>query len=71
MLEAGGILLAEFMGRGLVDECVIYLAPMVTGGLPAIAGTQDFDLVLDDAEWQRIENDVKLRALVRRSQSGR
>lgn len=71
MLEAGGILLAEFMGRGLVDECVIYLAPMVTGGLPAIAGNQDFDLVLEEAEWQRFENDVKLRALVRRSQSGR
>lgn len=67
MIEAGGQLLAEFMHRGLVDECVIYLAPMVTGGLPAIAGMKDLDLTLEEADWQVIGNDVKLRALVRKA----
>jgi diaminohydroxyphosphoribosylaminopyrimidine deaminase/5-amino-6-(5-phosphoribosylamino)uracil reductase len=71
MIEAGGKLLAEFMQRGLVDECVIYLAPMITGGLPAVAGMQDFDLELEEAEWQTFANDVKLRASVRKVYSGK
>lgn len=64
MVESGGQLLAEFMRRGLVDECVIYLAPLITGGLPAVAGMQDFELVLGEAEWQTFDDDIKLRALV-------
>jgi hypothetical protein len=40
---------------------------MVTGGLPAIAGMKDLDLTLEEADWQVIGNDVKLRALVRKA----
>lgn len=39
LLEAGGSLVGSFLDEGLIDEWVIYLAPMVTGGpSPAIGG---------------------------------
>ena len=37
-LEAGSVLSGEFLRRGLVDEWIVYLAPMLIGpGLPAAA----------------------------------
>jgi diaminohydroxyphosphoribosylaminopyrimidine deaminase/5-amino-6-(5-phosphoribosylamino)uracil reductase len=71
MVEAGGQLVAELLDENLVDECVIYLAPMITGGLPAVAGMGNLQFCLADAEWSRFGDDVRLRALVKRNQSGK
>ena len=71
MVEAGGQLVAELLENDLVDECVIYLAPMITGGLPAVAGMSSLQFCLADAEWSRFGDDVRLRALVKRNQSGK
>jgi diaminohydroxyphosphoribosylaminopyrimidine deaminase/5-amino-6-(5-phosphoribosylamino)uracil reductase len=71
MIEAGGELMGEWMRLGLVDECVIYMAPMMAGGLPALAGPAGLPLSLAEAEWERIGDDVKMRATVTRSQSGK
>ncbi|MFT6240954.1 MAG: diaminohydroxyphosphoribosylaminopyrimidine deaminase, partial [Akkermansiaceae bacterium] len=38
LLEAGGDLLGSFLDEGLIDEFVIYLAPIVTGGDKAAMG---------------------------------
>ena len=71
MVEAGGELVAEFFRLGLVDECVIYLAPMITGGLPAVAGLTDLSVRMKDAQWEQVGNDLKLRVIVDRDQSGK
>lgn len=71
MVESGGKLLAELAKQELLDECVIYLAPMITGGLPAMAGTNALDLAMTEMEWSRIGDDVRLRAQVLRDQSGK
>ena len=71
MVEAGGQLVAELLDENLVDECVIYLAPMITGALPAVAGMGNLQFCLADAEWSRFGDDVRLRALVKRNQSGK
>lgn len=70
MVEAGGRLVAELLENNLVDECVIYLAPMITGGLPAIAGANSLNLSLAETEWSCFGHDVRLRALVK-NQSGK
>lgn len=71
MVEAGGQLVADLLEKNLVDECVIYLAPMITGGLPAVAGVNGLQLRMENAEWTSIDDDVRLRALVQRHQSGK
>ncbi len=71
MVEAGGKLVAELLENNLVDQCVIYLAPMITGGLPAVAGANSLNLSLAEAEWTRFGDEVRLRALVQRNQSGK
>lgn len=66
MVEAGGKLVAEMAKRNLLDECVIYLAPMITGGLPAMAGMNALDLAMTEAEWSRIGDDARVRVRVRK-----
>jgi len=71
MLEAGGTLAGAFLARGLIDEVVVYLAPLLTGGpVPALgdAGlTKPIRLL--DPEYERIEGsqDIRLRAFVEKS----
>src|SRR5438093_179021 len=40
LVEGGGTLNAELLGRGLVDEIYLYLAPLIFGGAeaPTLAG---------------------------------
>jgi diaminohydroxyphosphoribosylaminopyrimidine deaminase/5-amino-6-(5-phosphoribosylamino)uracil reductase len=71
MVEAGGELVAEFFRLSLVDECVIYMAPMITGGLPSVAGITDLNVRMKDANWERVGDDLKVRLLVDRNQSGK
>lgn len=74
MVEAGGRLVADLLEKHLVDECVIYLAPMITGGLPAVAGVGGLSLRWTEVEWSRFDDDLRFRARVLReeaSQSGK
>ena len=64
LVEAGGKLAAELLAEQLVDEIVIYMAPLITGGLPAVAGDGLSNVRLTNIEWTRIEDDVKFRASV-------
>ena len=66
LVEAGGQLAAELLAEQLVDEIVIYMAPLITGGLPAVAGGGLSNVRLTNIEWTRIEDDVKFRASVDR-----
>lgn len=68
MIEAGGVFSAALFEQGLVDEIVTYYAPMICGGpTPAFAGAGLPEaLKLGDVEFTRIDDDVKLRALVKR-----
>lgn len=64
LVEAGGTLVAELLQANLVDEIVGYMAPMITGGLPAVAGNRMPEFHLHNVVWTRIGDDMKFRALV-------
>lgn len=65
MLEAGGKLTAAMFAAGLVDEAVIYQAPLLCGGgtIPALV---DFpkSLELREIDRKRFGADLRLRGLV-------
>ena len=69
MTEAGGVFSAALFEAGLVDEVVIYLAPLLCGGpTPGLAGGGLPDCVrLTAGEFARIGDDIRLRALVAKS----
>lgn len=67
LLEAGGSLAASFHKASLIDEVVVYLAPLLCGGpTPALSGL-GLETTLDPASvaFTRIEDDIRLRGLVR------
>lgn len=67
LVEAGGVFSAALIAQKLVDEVVVYLAPLISGGdVPALAGPGLLHpLALAGATYERIGDDVKLRAVVR------
>lgn len=64
LVESGGKLAAELLQHNLVDEVVTYLAPMITGGLPAIAGEKSQPKKLKNIVWSQLGPDVKFRGLI-------
>ena len=66
MIEAGGKFSAAMMRAGLVDEAVIYYAPMLCGDtVPALAGEAfPQSLKLKSTNWQTFGNDLRLRGLL-------
>jgi diaminohydroxyphosphoribosylaminopyrimidine deaminase/5-amino-6-(5-phosphoribosylamino)uracil reductase len=66
MIEAGGELSAAMFEENLVDEVVVYLAPLVCGGVvPALGGAGFPEAVrLREIAFERIGDDVRLRAVV-------
>jgi diaminohydroxyphosphoribosylaminopyrimidine deaminase/5-amino-6-(5-phosphoribosylamino)uracil reductase len=66
LVECGGRLAANLLEKGLVDEWVAFLAPLLAGGpLPAVAGAGFPEgLRLREPEFRRVGNDVMLRARV-------
>ena len=71
LLEAGGNLLGLFHDQGLIDEWVIYLVPMVTGGpSPALGGEGSESLSerlnLEELSIEQIGNDLCARGMVKR-----
>jgi len=68
MIEAGGVLAGAFFEEGLIDEVVIYMAPILCGGpVSALGGSlipHPFRLL--DPEYVRIpeSQDIRLRARI-------
>lgn len=68
LIEAGGVFAGALFAEGLIDEVVIYMAPMLCGG--PVAALDDCALPLPlrlvEPEFVRISDsqDVRLRALV-------
>jgi diaminohydroxyphosphoribosylaminopyrimidine deaminase/5-amino-6-(5-phosphoribosylamino)uracil reductase len=66
MIEAGGKFSAAMLRTGLVDEIVIYYAPLLCGDtVPALAG-EEFpqSIVCTESTWENIGGDLKWRALL-------
>ncbi len=68
MVEAGGVFSAALFEAGLVDEVVVYYAPMLCGGpSPGLAGAGlKESLHLEEIEFRQFGNDIRLRGIVRR-----
>lgn len=68
MTECGGALAAGLFEENLVDEVLIYLAPMLCGGpVPALAGTGTMPkLPLKETSFETIGPDIRIHALVSR-----
>lgn len=66
MIEAGGKFSAAMLRAGLVDEAVIYLAPMLCGDtVPALAGEAfPHSLKLVGIDRETMGEDLKLRGLI-------
>lgn len=66
MIEAGGKFSAAMLRECLVDEIVIYYAPILCGDtIPALAGESfPASLKMADVRWENCSNDLKLRALL-------
>jgi diaminohydroxyphosphoribosylaminopyrimidine deaminase/5-amino-6-(5-phosphoribosylamino)uracil reductase len=71
LIEAGGVFSAALFEQGLVDEVVLYYAPLLCGGpVPALAGPGFTpSLTLSTPEYIRLGDDIRLRALVPRTTS--
>ena len=69
MTEAGGRLSAALFAAGLVDEVVVYVAPLVCGGtLPALAGHPlPASLPLVETECVQLGNDFRIRGIIART----
>jgi diaminohydroxyphosphoribosylaminopyrimidine deaminase/5-amino-6-(5-phosphoribosylamino)uracil reductase len=82
LLEAGGILTGRFLELGLVDELVVFLAPIATGGpVPAVGATLrekggsllrggGGEWCLAELVYQRFGPDLMLRGVVKWSGGG-
>ena len=68
MTECGGALAAGLFAENLVDEVLIYLAPLLCGGpTPALAGPVSMPTVpLKNADFHAIGPDIRMHAFVKR-----
>jgi diaminohydroxyphosphoribosylaminopyrimidine deaminase / 5-amino-6-(5-phosphoribosylamino)uracil reductase len=66
LVEAGGVFSAALFEAGLVDEAVVYYAPMLCGGsLPGLAGAGlKQTLRLDEVEYLQLGNDIRMRGII-------
>jgi diaminohydroxyphosphoribosylaminopyrimidine deaminase/5-amino-6-(5-phosphoribosylamino)uracil reductase len=67
MTEAGGVFSAAMFEAGLIDEVVVYYAPLLCGGpVPALAGNGLREsLRLGETEFLRLGNDIRFRGVIR------
>ena len=68
MIEAGGVFSAAMFEAGLVDEIVVYYAPILCGGpSPGLAGNGlKESLQLKEIEFLQLGDDVRLRGVIAR-----
>jgi riboflavin biosynthesis pyrimidine reductase len=69
LVEAGGELVGRLLDEGWVDELVVYLAPLLSGGeTPAVGGEGAPNLPsrlrLEGVRFIRIGSDVRLRGVL-------
>jgi len=64
LVEAGGTLMTAFIEAEVVDEVVIFYAPLLTGGPHTGFSQLPFDVNLFDPAFFQIGDDLLLRALV-------
>ncbi|MGL5018824.1 MAG: bifunctional diaminohydroxyphosphoribosylaminopyrimidine deaminase/5-amino-6-(5-phosphoribosylamino)uracil reductase RibD [Luteolibacter sp.] len=68
LVEAGGVFSAALFEAGLIDEIVIYYAPILCGGptvgLAGLGLTES--LHLDEIDFRQISDDIRLRGIVKR-----
>lgn len=66
MIEAGGVFSAAMFEAGLVDEIVVYYAPILCGGpSPGLAGNGlKESLHFKEIEFLQLGEDVRLRGVV-------
>jgi diaminohydroxyphosphoribosylaminopyrimidine deaminase/5-amino-6-(5-phosphoribosylamino)uracil reductase len=66
MIEAGGKFSSAMLCAGLVDEAVVYYAPILCGDtVPALCGEVfSRSLRMERVRWEESGNDLKLRALL-------
>ncbi len=67
-VEAGATLNGALLGAGLVDELLVYQAPRLLGGGPALADFGPLQAVDEARPWtlldcERVGNDLRLRAV--------
>ncbi len=69
MIEAGGVFSAAMFEAGLVDEVVVYYAPILCGGpSPGLAGGGlKESLHLHEIDFQQFGNDIRLRGIIVRA----
>ena len=70
MVEAGGVVSAAMFEADLVDEVVVYYAPMLCGGpSPGLAGLGLKEtLHLTEINFQQLGNDLRMRGVIIRAQ---
>ena len=68
LVEAGGRFSAALFEAGLVDEIVIYLAPLICGGsVPALAAANlSASLALSELTITQLGGDLRLRGVIRK-----
>ncbi len=68
MTEAGGVFSAALLEAGLVDEVVVYYAPLLCGGpVPAMAGAGlPVALKITDVDYAQLGNTVRVKGRVDR-----
>ena len=66
MLEAGGKFSAAMIAAGLVDEAVIYYAPLLCGGtVPALSGEGFLGSVkLEEISYETFGSDLRVRGRI-------
>lgn len=66
MTEAGGIFSAALFEAGLIDEVVVYYAPLLCGGpTPGLAGAGlKQSLKLTEIEFTRLGDDIRFRGVI-------
>lgn len=66
MIEAGGTFSAAMLDAGLVNEVILYYAPMLCGNtVPALSGaTFPHSIRLENLNWKTSGPDLRLRALL-------
>ena len=66
MIEAGGKFSAAMLREGLVDEAIIYYAPILCGEtVPALAGEAfPYSMKMNDIHWEKCGVDLKFRGLL-------
>jgi diaminohydroxyphosphoribosylaminopyrimidine deaminase / 5-amino-6-(5-phosphoribosylamino)uracil reductase len=69
LLECGGNLMGQWFDQGLVDECYVFLAPMITGGENLAVGGKGVEsnaaaIRLKDISYRQIQGDVLAHGFV-------